>query len=112
MTSFSLTVKETATGSVVNWKKCLCHKEGVTGELTGFSEKSWATFKNCAMSHTDYIPEKLSESWSIGPKGYHHRRCYQLYTNAEHIRRLSQASSEASTSKAPSPIKKMHLLKT
>ena len=50
MTSFTLSVKETATGSVVNWEKCFSHKEVVIGILTGFSEKSWATFKNCAMS--------------------------------------------------------------
>ena len=69
--------------------KCVCHilpKE--TGELTAFSQTSWATLTNAAEIRQDFVWELLKSSQISSPRGFYHRRCYQL----THTRRLFSES--------------------
>ena len=58
-------------------QECLCHKDGVGGNLTNFTSTSWVTFKNAAVIRKDQIYEKLKDSLDGKPYGSYHRQCYQ-----------------------------------
>jgi len=59
---------------------CLCHKTGVQGPLTNFSEVSWRTFKEASDLRKDEISESMKGKWENGPFGMYQRNCYQNYT--------------------------------
>ena len=92
--------------------KCLCHKEGVKGDLTAFTSVSWATFKRAAEIRQDHIMEQMKFQWDEGPIGKYHRVCYQNYTHSGHLQRFSKQQSKSpfsSSYKDPtlqSPVKK------
>ena len=69
-------------------QECLCHKDGVGGNLTNFTSTSWVTFKNAAVIRKDQIYEKLKDSLDGKPYGSYHRQCYQQYTHKNHLERL------------------------
>ena len=68
--------------------KCVCDilpKE--TGELTAFSQTSWATLTNAAEIRQDFVWELLKSSQISSPRGFYHRRCYQAYTHKKTLQR-------------------------
>ena len=75
--AFSLNPRPSASASKSN---CLCHKPGVQGPLTNFSDVSWRTFKEASESRKDDISESMEGKWEGGPFGVYHRTCYQTYT--------------------------------
>ena len=79
----------------VNLKKCLCHKDGVTGKTFQFQAASWKTFQTAAQERGDDINDKLKNMWKDGPMGVYHRPCYQLYTSSHHIARFKRNQSDS-----------------
>ena len=69
---------------------CLCHKAGVQGPLTNFSEVSWRTFKEASDLRKDDISESMKGKWENGPFGMYHRNCYQNYTAKNVLDRVAK----------------------
>ena len=69
---------------------CLCHKTGVQGPLTYFSEVSWRTFKEASDLRKDEISESMKGKWKNGPLGKYHRNCYQNYTAKNVLDRVAK----------------------
>ena len=77
----------------IQWQNCLCHKTGETG-LTPFTDQSWKTFKRAAEVRRDGIYDKMKICWSEGPKGFYHRKCYQLYTIKRNVQACKRKSEK------------------
>ena len=75
-----------------NLSSCLCHKDGVSGPLSTFTDTSWKTFRQAACAYRDDPYEKLHATWDNGPTGGYHRQCYQSYTNKDRIIRAKRKS--------------------
>ena len=43
----------------VDWKQCLCHKQGVQTDLTAFTDVSWKKIREAAMIRKDITYETL-----------------------------------------------------
>ena len=87
--------RSSSTSAQPQWNKCLCHvKNNVKGKLTPFTAKSWRTFEESCNKRKDAIWLVMKDNWGDGPKGGHHRQCYQAYTNRGKFNRLSQTNSE------------------
>ena len=69
---------------------CLCHKPGVHGPLTNFSDVSWRTFKEASDLRKDEISQKMEGQWENGPFGVYHRNCYQTYTAKNLLERVAK----------------------
>ena len=69
--------KEKASEKQINWKECLCHSYGQTGDISSFSEQ---TFRKTAEIRNDIVHNRLKHYWSARPRSGYHRRCYQAYT--------------------------------
>ncbi len=85
---------------------CLCHKAGVQGPLTNFSEVSWRTFKEASDLRKDDISESMKGKWENGPFGMYHRNCYQSYTAKNVLDRVAKKRKieEISSGDNTSPI--------
>ena len=85
---------------------CLCHKAGVQGPLTNFSEVSWRTFKEASDLRKDDISESMKGKWEKGPFGMYHRNCYQSYTAKNVLDRVAKKRKieEISSGDNTSPI--------
>ena len=70
--------------------RCLCHKPGVHGPLTNFTEVSWETFKAAASVRHDQIADDMCGKWENGPFGSYHRSCYQTYTAKNLLERVEK----------------------
>ena len=56
---------------------CLCHTQGVSGALTDFRAKSWATLWRAAEIRKDKTFIFLRDNADVNvPRGGYHRTCY------------------------------------
>ena len=83
--AFSLNPRPSTTTS-----NCLCHKPGVQGPLTDFSDVSWRTFKEASDLRKDEVSQKMEGQWENGPFGVYHRNCYQTYTAKNLLERVAK----------------------
>ena len=86
----------------IDWDRCLCHVRQATGNLTLFTVQSWTKLRESAESRKDCVHDQLKEHWDEGPKGGHHRQCYQAYTNKTLISRLLVKSTPGASVQQPS----------
>lgn len=88
-------------GSKPNWSKCLCHVRNDNGKLCVFTDKTWNTFESFANQRQDDVFRIMEGCWSEGPKGGYHKRCYQAYTNKDHVARAARKKRKSSSRPAP-----------
>lgn len=81
--AFSSKPKSSASG-------CLCHKPGIQGQLTKFTDVSWETFKEAANLRHDQIADNMTGKWEDGPFGFYHRTCYQTYSAKNLLERVEK----------------------
>ena len=104
----------------VDWKQCLCHKQGVQADLTAFTDVSWKKIREAAMIRKDITYELLKPYLEEKPRGYYHRPCYQNYTHKQKLERISSKrqldndgtsldSQPRSSTSQPSPRKRRSL---
>ena len=73
----------------VDWKQCLCHKQGVQADLTAFTDVSWEKIRKAAMICKNITYELLKPYLEEKPRGYYHRACYQNYIHKQKLERIS-----------------------
>ena len=86
----AISLKPKSTAKSISSDRCLCHKDGVQGKLTSFTDVSWKTFKAAANLRHDQIADNMSENWEDGPFGSYHRNCYQSYTAKNLLERVEK----------------------
>jgi len=105
---FILTPRPVVSNSLneVDWDNCLCHRPGVSGELNSFTDQLWKTFRNAADIRQDSIYNNMKDHWGEGPRGWYHRKCYQIYTMKRNLNlRKRKVETEKRDSWTPKPAK-------